>query len=169
MGLIVGKIPEDTKVIDKNAALNPGDIVYLYFDVIGGLQTSWLRAIQWNWIENRLEQPYNGWEILSYQNTETQLIVECLIREQTIPDQPSALVASIGALGAIVITAVVIAVAIFGKSVFDFLSLVQARKREAKQMESLPGQAAMILEKAGIGTIGLGFIALAVVFLLSKK
>jgi len=169
MGLIVGKIPEDTKVIDKDAALNPGDIVELYFDVIGGLKTSWLRAVQWQWIENRLEQPYNGWEVISYRNTETQLIVECEVTEQTTRDESYALTANLGAVGAIVITAVVIAIAIFGKSVFDFLSLIEVRKREAKQMESLPGQAAMVLQKAGIGTIGIGLIALAAVFFLSKK
>lgn len=168
MGLIVGKIPEDFKVIDENAALNPGDVVELYFNVIGGLQTSWLRAFQWQWIENRLEQPYNGWEVVSYQNTETQLIVECLITKQTTTNGSPTTAASLTTLGLVVITAVVIATAIFGKSVFDFLTLVEVRKREAAQMESLPGQAAMVLEKAGIGIVGLGLIALAAVFLLKK-
>lgn len=168
MGLIVGKIPEGTTTIDENMPLNPGDIVELYFDVLGDLQNVWLRSLQSQWIESRLEQPYNGWEVLSYQNTETQLIVVCKITKQKVTNGASLQRMSLAVVGAIVITAIVIATAIFGKSVFDFLKMVEVRKREQAQMETPVGQLGMVLEKAGIGTIGIGLIAL-VLFLFLKK
>jgi len=155
-------------VIDENMPLNPGDIVELYFDVLGGLQSVWFRSLQWQWIENCLEQPYNGWEVLNYQNTETQLIVVCKITKQKVTNGAGLQRTSLAVVGAIVVTAIVIATAMFGKSVFDFLKMVEVRKREQTQMGSAAGQVAMVLEKAGIGTIGIGLIAL-VLFLFLKK
>jgi len=135
--------------IEKDAALEPGDIIEMHYDVIGGPRWVVTRAIQLAMIEDHLRNS-PAFELIRLDELGDDVIITLKIRDAT---GQRVEVQQAGMMTALIISATVVTIGIF-----TWLSL----KTVYKITDSPAGKVALI----GAGTAGIAVLVIVVLLLL---
>lgn len=137
--------------IEKDAALEPGDIIEMHFDVIGGPGWVGARAIQIAIIEARLQNSPTL-EVINFDELDDDVIITLKIRDAT---GQRVEVQQAGMLTAMIISATVVTIGIF-----TWLSF----KTVYKITDSPAGKVALV----GAGSAGIALLIIVILLVLAK-
>ncbi len=140
------------KEISKDTQLAPGSIVEIKFDFLPGDWIYW-RATQSAYLIDAAKRKYTNFEYIG-----DTITTESIFIKFKVSDQIQVTMQQAG------VTGVIIAAAILGGSIFVYFAFDKIYLITEELTNSPGGQLAL----AGMGSIGIGLLIVAIIFLLPK-